>query len=175
MSAPHKITASSLSPSSLGQLYRAAIVGAGSLKGKEVAEMLSERNFPAVDIRLLDDDEAVGQLEATGDEMNFIQSLRTEQFTQVDFTFFAADAQSTRANWKRARDAGSAIIDLSGALEKEAGAQVRSLWIERERGKTWQPELQPAPCVVPHPGALTLALLLLRARKAGTIRSAFAT
>src|ERR1700732_1592530 len=158
-----------------GNLYRAAIVGAASLKGKEVTEMLSERNFPAADIRLLDDDESIGQLEATGDEMNFIQSLRTEQFTQVDFTFFAADAQSTLGSWKRARDAGSAIIDLSGALEKEAGAQVRSLWIERERGKMWQPELQPAPCVVAHPAAVTLALLLLRARKAGVIRSAVAT
>src|SRR6202043_3328538 len=120
MSTPSKIGAPSLSPSGRGQLYRVAIVGAATLKGKEVAEMLNERNFPAADIRLLDDDEAIGQLEATGDEMNFIQSLRTEQFTQVDFTFFAADAQSTRGSWKRARDAGSAIIDLSGALEKEA-------------------------------------------------------
>src|SRR6202161_4177175 len=137
--------------------------------------MLSERNFPAADIRLLDDDESIGQLEATGDEINFIQSLRLEQFTNVDFTFFAADAQTTRDNWKRARDAGSAIIDLSSALENEPGVEVRSLWIERERGNMWQPELQPAPCVVPHPAAVTLALLLLRARKAGTIRSAVAT
>jgi aspartate-semialdehyde dehydrogenase len=174
MSAPPKIVAGP-NLSSRGQLYRAAIVGAATLKGKEVAEMLNERNFPAADIRLLDDDESIGQLEATGDEINFIQSLRTEQFTQVDFTFFAADAQSTRNNWKRARDAGSAIIDLSGALEKETGTEVRSLWIERERGNMWQPELQPAPCVVPHPAALTLALLLLRARKAGTIRGAVAT
>src|ERR1700688_335277 len=174
MSAPPKIVAGPVS-SPRGQLYRAAIVGAGSLKGKEVAEMLSERNFPAVDIRLLDDDESIGQLEATGDEINFIQSLRSEQFTHVDFTFFAADAECTRKSWKRARDAGSAIVDLSGAWDGEAAAQMRSLWIERERGKMWQPELQPAPCVVPHPAAVTLALLLLRARKAGAIRSAVAT
>jgi aspartate-semialdehyde dehydrogenase len=115
------------------------------------------------------------RLEATGDEINFIQSVRAEQFTHVDFTFFAADAECTRQNWKRARDAGSAIIDLSGALEEEAGADVRSLWVERERGEMWQPELQPAPCVVAHPAAVTLALLLLRARKAGVIRSAVAT
>lgn len=137
--------------------------------------MLNERNFPAVDVRLLDDDESIGQLEATGDEINFIQSVRSEQFTHVDFTFFAADAECTRQNWKRARDAGSAIIDLSGALDEEAGANVRSLWIERERGEMWQPELQPAPCIVAHPAAVTLALLLLRARKAGAIRSAAAT
>jgi aspartate-semialdehyde dehydrogenase len=175
MSTPSKIAVPSLSPSSRGHLYRAAIVGAATLKGKEVAEMLNERNFPAVDVRLLDDDESIGQLEAAGDEINFIQSVRAEQFTHVDFTFFAADADCTRQNWKRARDAGSAIIDLSGALEEEAGAIVRSLWIERERGELWQPELQPAPCVVAHPAAVTLALLLLRARKAGMIRSVVAT
>jgi aspartate-semialdehyde dehydrogenase len=73
------------------------------------------------------------------------------------------------------RDAGSAIIDLSGALEEEPGATVRSVWIERERSQMWQPELQPAPCVVAHPAAIALALLLLRASKVGTIRSVAAT
>src|ERR1700691_4680734 len=136
MSAPPKIAAGSLA-ATRGQFFRAAIVGAATLKGKEVAEMLSERNFPAGDIRLLDDDESTGQLEATGDEINFIQSVRAEQFTHVDFTFFAADAECTRNNWKRARDAGTRITDISGALEQEAGVQVRSLWLERERGEMW--------------------------------------
>jgi aspartate-semialdehyde dehydrogenase len=175
VSSPSKIVAPSPSSSPRGQLFRAVIVGAATLKGKEVAEMLNERNFPAMDVRLLDDDESIGQLEATGDEITFIQSIRAEQFTHVDFAFFAADAECTRQNWKRARDAGSAIIDLSGALEEETGAEVRSLWVERERGQMWQPDLQPAPCVVAHPAAVTLALLLLRARKAGAIRSAVAT
>ena len=150
-------------------------MGAASLRGKEVAEMLNERNFPAVDIRLLDDDEALGQLEAMGDEISFIQSVRAEQFEHVDFTFFASDADCTRKNWKRARDAGSAIIDLSGALESEANATVRSLWIERERGEVHTPDLQPGPCVASHPAAVMLALLLLRAQKSGAIVRAAAT
>jgi aspartate-semialdehyde dehydrogenase len=156
-------------------LYRAAIVGAGSLKGKEVAEMLNERNFPAADIRLLDDDEALGQLEAMGDEISFIQRVRAEQFENVDFTFFASDQESTRRSWKDARDAGSTIVDLSGVLEDQPGATIRSLWIERERGQVATPELQPGPCVTAHPAAVTLALLLLRARRAGAIRRAAAT
>ncbi len=137
--------------------------------------MLNERNFPAVDVRLLDDDEALGQLEAMGDEISFIQSVRAEQFDHVDFTFFASDADCTRKNWKRARDSGSAIIDLSGALENEVGASVRSLWLERERGQIAPPELQPGPCVTAHPAAVALALLLLRARKAGGIRRVVTT
>jgi aspartate-semialdehyde dehydrogenase len=156
-------------------LYRAAIVGAASLKGKEIAEMLNERNFPAVDVRLLDDDESLGQLEAMGDEISFIQSLRAEQFEHVDFTFFASDAECTRKNWKRARDAGSAIVDVSAALEDEPGASVRSLWVERERGQIAPPELQPGPCVTAHPVAVALSLFLLRTQKFGEIRRVAAT
>jgi aspartate-semialdehyde dehydrogenase len=169
-----KTTAGSVA-TTRGKLYRAAIVGAGSLRGKEVAEMLNERNFPAADIRLLDDDEAMGQLEAMGDEISFIQRVRAEQFENVDFTFFASDQDSTRRSWKDARDAGSAIVDLSAVLEDEAGARVRSLWIERERGQVAPPELQPGPCVTAHPVSVTLALLLLRAKRAGTIKGAVAT
>jgi aspartate-semialdehyde dehydrogenase len=166
-SAPH--------PAARANLYRAAIVGAASLKGKEIAEMLNERNFPAVDVRLLDDDEALGQLEAMGDEISFIQSVRAEQFEHVDFTFFASDEECTRKTWKRARDAGSAIVDLSSVLEEEAGATVRSLWVERERGQIAPPDLQPGPCITAHPVAVTLALLLVRAKKAGAIRRVVAT
>ena len=175
MSEPAKTTAASAGLTQRGKLYRAAIVGAASLKGKELAELLNERNFPAADVRLLDDDESLGQLEAMGDEISFIQRVRAEQFEHVDFTFFASDQDSTRRSWKDARDAGSAIIDLSAGLENEAGATVRSLWVERERGQVAPPELQPGPCVTAHPLAVTLALLLLRAKKAGAIRRVVAT
>ncbi|MGZ7029870.1 MAG: Asd/ArgC dimerization domain-containing protein, partial [Terriglobales bacterium] len=146
-------------------LYRVVIVGAASLKGKEIAEVLHERNFPAVDIRLLDDDESLGRLEAAGDEMSFIQSIRSEQFERVDFAFFASDPRSTRNNWTVARDLGNTIVDLSFALEDEAGASVRSPWIERQTGQPIAPELQPGPVVMAHPAATVLALLALRVEK----------
>src|SRR6202790_5752906 len=133
MSDPAKSLSGTHGIATRGNLYRAAIVGAASLKGKEVAEMLNEPNFPAADIRLLDDDESMGQLEAMGDEISFIQRVRADQFENVDFSFFASDPDSTRKNWKDARDAGSAIIDLSASLENEPAASVRSLWVERER------------------------------------------
>jgi len=160
-------------------VYRVAIVGALSLKGKEIAEVLRDRNFPAVDIRLLDDDESLGQLEAVGDEMNFIQSIRSEQFERVDFAFFASDARSTRSNWKAARDLGDTIVDLSYALEEEAGASIRSPWIERaDAGKIVQtaaPVLQPGPVVAAHPAATVLAMLALRCEKAAKIQRMVAT
>ncbi len=175
MSESEKSAVAALPVAPRGKLYRAAIVGAASLKGKEIAEMLNERNFPAADVRLLDDDESLGQLEAMGDEISFIQSVRAEQFEHVDFTFFASDPDCTRKNWKRARDAGSTIVDVSSALEEEAGASVRSPWVERERSQIVAPDLQPGPCVTAHPVAISLALLLLRAKKAAAIRRVTAT
>jgi aspartate-semialdehyde dehydrogenase len=156
-------------------LFRVAIVGAATLKGKEVAEVLSDRNFPSLDIKLLDDDESLGQLESIRDEVSFIQSVRAEQFAHVDFTFFASDPECTRQTWKTAQNAGSAIVDLSFVLETEPGAVVRSPWIERQLGHALALELQPGPSVVAHPAAVALALLVLRAQKAAAIQRVIAT
>ena len=156
-------------------LYRVAIVGAGSLKGKEVAEVLSDRNFPSTDVKLLDDDESLGQLEAVGEEVTFIQKLRDEEFHHVDFSFFASDPECTRKTWKAAHAAGSAIIDLSYALEDEPGAEVRSPWLERQLGRLPAPELQPGPAVAAHPAAVVLALLMERLRKGAEVRRLVAT
>jgi len=155
--------------------YRVAIVGAGSLKGKDVAEVLDQRNFPSSEVKLLDDDEALGQLEAVKDEITFIQSIRAEQFDKVDFTFFASDAESTRRNWKQVSKAGSSIVDLSYALEDEPGAVVRAPWIERQLEQIITPQLEPVPVVVAHPMAVVLALLLLRVKSATPLKRAVAT
>ncbi len=160
---------------SASNLYRVAIVGAATLKGKEVAELLGDRNFPAVDVKLLDDDESLGQLEAMGDEVTFIQSVRSEQFEHVDFTFFASDQDCTRNNWMKVRRVGSAIIDMSYALEDDPSASVRSPWLERELGRPQAMELQPGPVVTAHPAAVVLALLLSRAQKAGAVQRAVST
>jgi aspartate-semialdehyde dehydrogenase len=164
------VPAAHVDPARAGNLYRVAIVGAGTLKGKEVAEVLSDRNFPSVDVKLLDDNESLGQLESVGDEISFIQNVRAEQFGNVDFTFFACDQECTRQTWKTAQKAGSAIVDLSYALEGEPDAVVRSPWIQRQLGQTFAPELQPGPAVVAHPAAVVLALVLLRAQKAAPVR-----
>ncbi|MGH9510851.1 MAG: Asd/ArgC dimerization domain-containing protein [Terriglobales bacterium] len=158
-----------------GNAYRVAIVGAGSLKGKEVADVLSDRNFPSLDVKLLDDDEALGKLENMKDEVTFIQSVRSEQFDHIDFTFFASEAESARENWKKARKAGSDIIDLSFGLEDVPGATVRSPWVERQLGHLAAPELQPAPVVIAHPAAVVLALILLRVQNAAEPKHVSAT
>jgi aspartate-semialdehyde dehydrogenase len=156
-------------------MFRVAIIGAGTLKGRELKDVLADRNFPAQDIRLLDDDESLGQLEAVGEEPTFIQGVLPEHLENVDFTFFAADEAFTRNTWQMAHKAGSDIIDLSYALENEKGVLLRAPWVERELGLGPLVDFTPAPVTIAHPAAVVLALVLLRAQKVGRIVRTVAT
>ena len=156
-------------------LFRVVVVGAASLKGKEIKDVLGERSFPSDDVKLLDDEESLGQLESVGEEPTFIQQVTPEQHEGADFTFFAGEEAHTAKTWKQAREAGSEIIDLSYALDAEPGASLRAPLIERELGQTPKVELKTAPVVVAHPVATVLALLLARVQKVRQIRSVNAT
>ena len=158
-----------------GGLFRVAIVGAATLKGRELKEVLSDRNFPAHDVRLLDDEESLGQLQSVGEEPTFIQSVLPEHLENVDFTLFASEEHYTRDTWQIARRAGSDIIDLSYALEGQTGAVLRAPWVERELGVTRKLDFTAAPVVVAHPAALVMALLMLRAQNVGKIARAVVT
>jgi len=158
-----------------GSAFRLAIVGAATLKGRELKEVLAERNFPARDTRLLDDEESLGQVDAVGDEPTFIRSVMPEHLENVDFTFFASDESYTRDTWQMARQASSDIIDLSYALESEPSVRIRSPWVERELGVAPTIDFGGAPVCIAHPAAVVLALLLLRIKKACSIERAVVT
>ena len=156
-------------------LFRVAIVGAATLKGKELKDVLEERNFPAMEIKLLDDDESLGQLERVQDEVALVQPVGRDELAQMDFTFFASEEDFTRKKWKLAREAGSAIVDMSYALENEPNVPICAPWVERELGRHTQFTLESSSIVTAHPAAVVLALLLLRARKAGEVRTSVAS
>lgn len=151
---------------------RIAIVGAASLRGKELNEALGESPFASADFVLMDDEEAIGQLESVGDEVTFIQQITPSSFAHTDFTFFAGSAELTRKHWQNALHAGSAILDLSGALDGETDTIVLAPWVQHsvEALNLRTPAVVPA-----HPAALTLALLLGQIRQASAVQAAFAT
>jgi aspartate-semialdehyde dehydrogenase len=158
--------------------YRIAVVGAASLSGKEINEALAESTFAASDFLLLDDEQALGQLESVGDEVTFIQRIEPGSFEQVDFTFFCGSRELTRKHWKAAQRAGSSIIDLSRELENERGVLIRAPWVREEMNGSApkeSPDLH-TPAVVPaHPAAVTIALLMLRLKNIGAVHGAAVT
>lgn len=162
--------------------YKIAIVGAASLRGKELNEVLAESSFGSSDFLLMDDEAALGQIEAVGDEPTFVQRIEPDSFERVDFAFFAGTEEITRKHWQAAQRAGASTIDLSGALEAEPNVLVRAPWVQDELlrdgsngSSTRSPDLHTPATVSAHPAALALALLLLRIQEVGPVRSASAT
>ena len=153
-------------------MYKIAIAGASTLLGKELKDALSDSPLAAANFVLLDEDEALGQLDQVGDEATFVQAVEPDAFDHVDFTFFCGAEELTRKHWKQALRAGSSVLDLSGALDHEAGVLVRAPWISSDDVSA---DLF-TPAVVPvHPAALALALIMERLQQAAPIRTAAAT
>jgi aspartate-semialdehyde dehydrogenase len=158
--------------------YRIAIVGAASIRGKQLSDALSESSFAAAEFVLMDDQQALGQLEPVGDEVTFIQPITADSFERIDFTFFAGAAELTRKHWQAAQRAGSSIVDLSAALEGEPGVLVCAPWMQEAMGEAAvanAPSLHTPALVSAHPASLVLALLLERLQRIGAIRHASAT
>ena len=134
----------------------------------------TERNFPAVDIKLLDEEEALGQLDQVNDEPAFIQGVLPEHLEGVDFAFLTADESFIAKVWASVRDCGSEIIDLSYALENNTDVALRAPWVEKELGHSHEDALQSGPVVIAHPAAVVLALLLGRLQTVAPLRIASA-
>ena len=153
-------------------MYKIAIAGASTLVGRELKDALSESPLAAANFVLLDEEEAQGQLDQVGDEITFVQAIAPDAFDHIDFTFFCGSEDLTRKHWREALRAGSTVLDLSGALDQEAGVVVRAplLGSEAATADLYTPAVVPA-----HPAALALGLVLERLQQAAPVRIAFAT
>ncbi len=153
--------------------YKIAIVGASSLRGKELNEALAESPFAAADFVLLDEEEQLGQLESVGDEVTFVQRIDPPSFHRADFVFFAGSEESTQKHWKVAQQAGASIIDMTAAIEHEPGVILRAPWLHENGESTGATPGLATPAVVPaHPAAVAVAMLTQRLEQVGALRCA---
>jgi aspartate-semialdehyde dehydrogenase len=112
---------------------RVAIAGAASLRGKELKIFLEESNFPAGEIRLLDEEIVAGTLTESGGEPAVIETVDEDSFERVRFAFFTGSPRFS------VRHAGEA---RRGGLGAEAGARP---WIPALDAVLASPEAKVAP------------------------------
>src|SRR6202035_2747671 len=121
---------------------RVAIAGAASLRGKELKIFLEESNFPAGEIRLLDEEIVAGTLTESGGEPAVIETVDEDSFERVRFALFTASPGFSVRHAGEARRAGATVIDLSGGLGAEPGARP---WIPALDAVLPSPEAKVAP------------------------------
>jgi aspartate-semialdehyde dehydrogenase len=148
-------------PPSNGHPLRIGIVGASTLRGKDIAQILDERPLPVpvAELRLLDDPVSSGTLTEAGGEPLVIQGLDDESFRGLGIVFFACEEAFAVRYWAAAERAGAAVIDLSGAL-----ATVRSAlsWIPA-LDRAHPPPGPPATSLFYSPGAVAIVACTLAA------------
>lgn len=105
------------------EAVRIAIAGASSLLGKELSAWLEESNFPAVDVRLVDEEFVAGTLTESGGEPAVIETVSEDSFERVRFAFFTGSPDFSRRHAEEARRAGAVVIDLSGGLGADPKAR----------------------------------------------------
>lgn len=158
-------------------MYRIGIVGAASLKGKELADELQDSMLAASDFVLFDDDDdATGQVTAVADEATVIRKVEAGSFAKMDFVFLAGSADDTQQHWMAARRAGASIVDMTYALEAERGVLVRAPMLQGlVKGPVAKPNLETPAVVAGHPAAVMLALVGARLQAATKVESLAAT
>lgn len=92
---------------------RIVIVGATSLRGKELVEVLKER-FPSADLKLLDEEIAAGVLTDAAGEPAIVQSVDDESFEGARIVFFAGKPDFSAQHAAAALRGAPNVIDMSG-------------------------------------------------------------
>ena len=95
--------------------YRVVVVGATGNVGREILNILAERQFP------VDEVAAVASARSTGDEVDFgelgetlkVKNLDHFDFTGWDMALFAAGSETSKLHVPRAAAAGCTVIDNS--------------------------------------------------------------
>lgn len=145
--------------------YRIAVVGAGSLLGKEIGDEIAESPLASAVTVLLDNEESSGVLEAMGDEAAFLQAMEPAALENVDVAIFA-DAKMLREHAGTARAMGAAVVDATGT---DATAPVRLPVVSAPL------DLETAVVRVAHPVTTMLVLALAQAGRVAPVKAAYAT
>ncbi len=93
--------------------YKVAVVGATGNVGREMLNILSEREFPADEVIALASRKSLGTEVSFGDKTLKTKDLEEFDFTGTDIALFAVGSDATKIYAPRAAKAGCVVIDNS--------------------------------------------------------------
>ena len=94
--------------------YKVAVAGATGNVGREMLEILAERNFPADDVIALASSRSVGREVSFGeDDILSVQDLAHYDFKDTDIALFSPGSKASAEHAPRAAKAGCVVIDNS--------------------------------------------------------------
>jgi len=137
---------------------RVAIVGASTLKGREIQSVLRDRKFPLKKLVLLDTDEDLGRLSEFEGEPVVSLAISDSRLEFIDIAFFASNAEQVHAYAHLAAKNNFLLVDLSYAFSGDASVPV---FLENQPAH-WPIASSLGLVASPHPAAITVATILQR-------------
>lgn len=100
--------------------YKVAVVGATGNVGREVLQIMSERNFPADEVVALASPRSQGKEISYGEDKTLIvQNLETYDFTGTDIVFSSPGAAVSKIYSPKAAAAGAVVVDNTSYFRME--------------------------------------------------------
>jgi aspartate-semialdehyde dehydrogenase len=101
---------------------RIALVGASSILGKEIKDLLASSSYPSSSVALLDLEELAGVLTEYGDEARVLAETAEAEILHQDLVCFCGDRRIVREHMPRILEAGHVALDCTGAWLHEPDA-----------------------------------------------------
>ena len=99
--------------------YRVAVVGATGNVGREMLNILAERQFPADEVVALASRKSLGTEVSFGDKTLKTKDLDTFDFAGWDIALFAIGSDATKTYAPKAAKAGCVVVDNSSAFRQD--------------------------------------------------------
>ena len=100
--------------------YRVVVAGATGNVGREMLNILEEREFPVAEVAALASRRSLGTEVSYGDKTLITKDLETFDFTGWDIALFAIGSEATRKYAPKAAAAGCVVIDNSSLYRYDA-------------------------------------------------------
>jgi aspartate-semialdehyde dehydrogenase len=100
----------------LSNPIRVAILGATGAVGTEIIQLLSERQFPVQELKLLSSPRSAGQKIAFQGRLIEVEAVNENSFQDIDIVLASAGGSTSKAWAKNIVDAGAVMIDNSSAF-----------------------------------------------------------
>ena len=142
-----------------------ALIGATGVVGREILQVLEEREFPLGELTLLASPHSEGTRLTCGTHSSTVRALTTEALTGVDIAIFAAGAEQSRDYAERAIGAGAVVIDCTSAFRLDPGVPLCVPDINAEMAMQHQGLI-----AVPHSLTAQTVLALMPLHAAATLR-----
>lgn len=145
--------------------YRIAVVGASTTVGKEIIQILEERDFPVHELVPLEKKGSAGDSVQFKDQDISVKDLDTKKFKGIHFSFFASGGKISEEYVRSAVEQGSVVIDTTEAFHLDGDVPLVIPEINAHRIP-----LHKGVIASPSPSTIQLALVLSPIHKKAGIK-----